>query len=329
MKRVTRLLIGFSWLFGGVLTAQVDPHFSQFYSFPMSMNPGMTGVMEADLRITAIHRTQWGSVMVPYSTQGASVEWKSRANWQFGLCMLNQQAGDAGYHYLNGYASIAYSGVKWGAHQLVVGLSAGQISRRFDPLKFQFGDQWNPITGYDPNALTGDQLTKTSATTLDAGVGMMYWDGSTDKSARAFGGISWMHLGRPQDPFISSSVAQRMPYRLLVQGGVQWQVTDLFSLTPNVLVLKQGSAWERMMALSGSYAVGEDLALLPSLAYRLGDALVPGVGLNWKNWTLAASYDLSLGDMSRVGPGGRSLEISLRYTPRLAQKAGFLPCPRF
>lgn len=313
----------------GVLRAQVDPHFSQFYAFPMNMNPGMTGAMESDLRFTAIHRSQWGSVMVPFSTQGASIEWRSQANWQFGVCMLNQQAGDAGYHYLNGYTSIAYSGVKWGEHRLSIGLSVGQISRRFDPLKFQFGDQWNPITGYDPNALTGDQLTKTSATSLDAGLGILYWNGNSEKRARAFGGFSWMHLGRPQDPFISSSVSQRMPYRMLVQGGVQWQASDLLSLTPNLLVMKQGSAWERMLAVSAAYSVGEELALLPSLAYRFGDAIVPGFGLNWNNWTLASTYDLSLGEMSRVGPGGKSLEISLRYTPRLAQKAGFLPCPRF
>ena len=329
MKQVKRLLIGFSWFFGGVLAAQVDPHFSQFYAFPMSLNPGMTGVMESELRFTAIHRSQWGAVLLPYSTQGASVEWKTRADWQFGVCLLNQQAGDAGYHYLNGYASIAYSGVKWGSNRLVIGLSAGQISRRFDPLKFQFGDQWSPITGYDPNVGTGDLITRTSATTLDAGLGLMYWDGSTEKRARPFGGVSWMHLGRPQDPFISSSVAQRMPYRLLAQAGVQWQVSDVFSITPNLLVMKQGTALERMLAVSGSYWVGEELSLIPSLSYRMGDAVVPGIGLSWKDWAMAATYDLSVGDLGLVGPGGKSLEVSIRFAPRVAPKAGFLPCPRF
>lgn len=329
MKWIPFLWIGWIGLFGGQVAGQVDPHFSQFYAFPLSMNPGMTGVLDGDLRLTAIHRSQWGSVLVPYQAQGASVEWKTRKDWQFGVCFLNQQAGDAGYHYLNGYASVAYRGVKWGASQLVIGLSAGQISRRFDPLKFQFGDQWNPISGYDPSAVTGDQWTKTSATSFDAGLGIVYWNGSTEIRAHPFGGVSWMHLGRPQDPFISSSVAQRMPYRLLAQGGVQWQVSDRFSLTPNFLLMKQGSAWERMMAFAGAYSVGEELALLPSLAYRLGDAVVPGFGLNWKNWTLAATYDLSMGELGRVGPGGESTEISLRYAPRIAQKAGFLPCPRF
>lgn len=329
---MTRELIAFcfSWMIQGVvLMSQVDPHFSQFYAFPMSMNPGMTGAMESDLRFTAIHRSQWGSVMVPFSTQGVSLEWKARKDWQFGLCFLNQEAGNAGYHYLNGYASIAYRGVRWGTQQVVIGLSAGQISRRFDPLKFQFGDQWSPITGFDPNVQTGDLLTKTSASVMDVGVGMMYWDEGTGKKIRPFAGASWMHLSKPQDPFISSSVAQRMPYRILALAGFHWQVNDLFGLSPHILFMKQGSATEKMLALAGNYALGQDLSLLPSVAFRVGDAVAPGMGLSWRNWSFAGSYDFSVGSLGRVGPGGRSMELSIRYAPRIPSKAGFLPCPRF
>lgn len=326
--------VSFLLMIGSLLTpffasTQVDPHFSQFYAFPLNMNPGMTGVMEEDLRFTAIHRSQWGSMMVPYSTQGVSVEWKNRSDWQFGLCFMNQEAGNGGYHYLNGYASVAYRGVKWGTHQLVVGLSAGQIARRFDPLKFQFGDQWSPITGYDPNVQTGDQLVRTSAATFDVGVGLFYWDLAGDKPVRPFAGVSVMHLSRPQDPFISSSLAQRMPYRYLAQGGFQWTMSERVSLIPHLLYMRQGTASEKMLALSANYSIGEDLRLMPSLAFRMGDAIVPGFGLGWRNWSFATSYDLSVGDVGRVGPGGRSMELSLRFAPRMAHKADFLPCPRF
>ncbi|MFM7671205.1 MAG: PorP/SprF family type IX secretion system membrane protein [Bacteroidota bacterium] len=316
-------------LFGCSATAQVDPHFSQFYSFPLSMNPGMTGVMEEDLRLTAIHRSQWGSIMVPFSTQGVSVEWKAKKDWQFGLCLLNQEAGDGGYHYLNGYASLAYRGVRWGSNQLVVGLTAGQISRRFDPLKFQFGDQWSPITGYDPNVQTGDVLARTSAATLDVGMGLFYWDDGAVRSVRPFGGASILHLTRPQDPFISSSVTQRLPYLLLVQAGFSWQAGEQFSLTPHLLYMRQGSATEKMVVVAGNYWVGEDLRLMPSLGLRLGDAVVPGFGLGWRNWSFASSYDLSTGSLGLVGPGGRSVEFSLRFASRIAKQGDFLPCPRF
>ena len=329
MNLYSFLLVLGSMFLSCVSTAQVDPHFSQFYAFPLSMNPGMTGAMEEDLRFTAVNRSQWGSMMVPYSTQGVSVEWKTRSDWQFGLCFMNQEAGNGGYHYLNGYASVAYSGVRWGTHQVVVGLSAGQIARRFDPLKFQFGDQWSPITGYDPNVQTGDQLVRTSASTFDVGVGLFYWDAAADKSIRPFAGGSVMHLGRPQDPFISSSVEQRLPYRFLGQAGFQWTISDRVSLIPNLLYMQQGTATEKMLAVTANYSVGEDLRLMPSIAFRLGDALVPGMGLGWRNWSFAASYDLSMGDMGRVGPGGRSMELSLRFAPRIAARTGFLPCPRF
>ena len=39
--------------------AQVDPHFSQNYAYPLYLNPAFTGVIDGDYRATAIYKNQW------------------------------------------------------------------------------------------------------------------------------------------------------------------------------------------------------------------------------------------------------------------------------
>jgi hypothetical protein len=64
--RLTAFLI---LLFAGgthIATAQTDPHFTQNYTYPMYLNPALTGGSDGEYRISAIYRSKWGSVGNPY-----------------------------------------------------------------------------------------------------------------------------------------------------------------------------------------------------------------------------------------------------------------------
>ena len=54
--------------------AQTDPHFTQNYTYPMYLNPALTGSSDGEYRVSAIYRSQWGSVGNPYRTTGASFD---------------------------------------------------------------------------------------------------------------------------------------------------------------------------------------------------------------------------------------------------------------
>jgi len=73
--------------------AQVDPHFSQFYAYPLWLNPGMTGVMDGSFRITGIYRNQWSDVMTPFNTAGISMDVNTGKNLNLGANFMNQTAG--------------------------------------------------------------------------------------------------------------------------------------------------------------------------------------------------------------------------------------------
>ena len=53
-----------------------DFTFSQFYEQPLLRNPALAGVFTGDIRASMVHRSQWGSVTVPYKTSSLSIEHK-------------------------------------------------------------------------------------------------------------------------------------------------------------------------------------------------------------------------------------------------------------
>ena len=57
----------------GTLKAQ-DPHFSQFFASPLTLNPAFTGKFDGLWRLTANHRDQWPSIPKAYVTTSASVD---------------------------------------------------------------------------------------------------------------------------------------------------------------------------------------------------------------------------------------------------------------
>ncbi len=315
------------------LRAQVDPHFSQFYAYPMWLNPGMTGVMDGGERVTGIYRNQWNSVMTPFTTTGLSADINTDKNLNLGVNFLNQSAGDAGYQYLNAYLTAAYSGVRFGkdnSQQITIGIQAGLLSRRFDPAKFQFGDQWNAVTGYDPGITTTDLLTRTSAGVFDAGAGISFFDGDVEKKVNFFSGLAAFHLTRPQDPFISSSVKKYLPVRMVIHGGARISVTESFSITPNLLYMSQGQAREWMIGLFGQMKANESTDLLWGANFRAGDAVSPYLGVAFQNFVLGASYDVNIAELGKAVPGTNSIEVSLTYIGRKSGKPlRYLSCPRF
>lgn len=328
MKKTTAFLIVLFFL--GRAQAQVDAHFSQYYAHPLWLNPAMTGAFEGKVRVSGIYRSQWGSVTNPFSTAGLSVDMNTNKNINIGVGLLDQTAGDAGYHFMNGGLSLAYSGLRFGAdenQQVIVGMNFGFLSRRFDRSKFEFGDQWNPSTGYDPNAPTADQISKTSASSFDAGAGIVWIDGAPEKTFNGFAGFSAAHLTKPQDPFLSGNKSF-LPVRYAFHGGVKITLSEVASVTPNFLYMRQGNASETMVGASAELTVSNDASILFGVNYRIEDAVAPFAGLHFQNMTLGVSYDSNVSNLGKMTGNANSFEASLSFIVPKSEYKG-IPCPRF
>lgn len=318
-------------VFGKNLWAQVDPHFSQYYVYPSWLNPALTGAFDGDYRVSGIYRNQWNSVASPFSTPGASVEITTNKNVNFGASVLNQTAGDGGYNYITAYGSAAYTGVRFGINgnqRVVFALQAGIVNRRFNPSKFTLGDQWNPVTGFNPTPST-DLPTKNKSLVFDAGAGVLYYDANPNKRANVYVGYSTSHLNQPEDAF-ASSTKEKLPMRHTVHGGVRITVSDVFSFTPNFLYLKQGTASEKMAGGYVQLKAGGSTEFLAGANYRFEDAISPYVGFNHNNMVLGVSYDINTSELGKMVRGTSSFEISLSFIGRKSVKTPeeHFVCPR-
>ena len=315
--------------------AQTDPHFTQNYTYPMYINPAMTGGSDGEYRVSAVYRSQWGSIGNPYRTTGVSFDTRTNKNIALGLNVMNQSAGDGGFNYFNTYASVAYTGVKFGKdnnHRIVFAMQAGIINRHVDQSKFKWGEQWNPITGYNSSNATTESFATTSATTLDIGAGALYYDASPDKKANIFGGLSFFHLNRPSDPIISSqSVAlNTMPLRYTVHGGVSINLSDAATVVPHFLYMQQGNARETMLGVYVQRNVNEETDIMFGGYYRHKDAVAPFIGVDYKSFLIGLSYDVNTSKLGAMTRNVNSFELSFSYVKRNGTKSlfDFIHCPR-
>jgi type IX secretion system PorP/SprF family membrane protein len=332
-KNIIILLLA-ALLGGTAAKAQTDPHFSQYYAYPMWLNPGLTGAIDGDYRVTGIYRNQWGNINSGFSTPGVSADMVTSKNINLGVNLLNQTAAGGAYNYLNGYVSVAYTGLRFGRdgnHRVSIGLSGGIINRKFNPSKFQSGSQWDDITNsLNLSIPMDDILSKNSALTFDAGAGIMYFDATPGKRVNLFGGFSAFHLTQPDDPFISGKEGNGLPIRYTVHGGAKIGINDVLSLTPNLLYMRQAKSEEKMASLYGQLRVSESTDFLLGANYRLEDAISPYIGVYHNNLVLGLSYDVNTSDLSKIAGNANSFELSLTFTGRKRSKTEPVPfvCPR-
>src|ERR1700757_2967921 len=95
--------------FGTILRAQ-DPHFSQFFSSPLTLNPAFTGKFNGTVRIAGNYRNQWPTINRAYQTGTASVDFPImkkqidyRDTWGIGLMGYSDKsaAGAVSFNYVS------------------------------------------------------------------------------------------------------------------------------------------------------------------------------------------------------------------------------------
>lgn len=300
------------------LSAQTDPHFTQNYAYPAYINPAMVGREEGGSRVSAIYRSQWSTMGSPYRTTGLSANTSTGNNLALGLNILNQSAGDAGYNYFNAYASIAYTGVKFGRkenHHVIFAMQAGVLNRHVNQSKFKWDEQWDPITGYSASNSTSENFKRTSATTLDMGTGALYYDGTPGQRFNIFGGVSFYHINKPNDPIVSSETGElnTIPMRYTVHGGTSINLTDGANIVPHILYNQQGNAREFMLGIYGQKKVNEETTIMAGAYYRYQDAVAPCIGVDYKNFLVGVSYDANVSKTGAMTRSMSSFEISFSY----------------
>ena len=314
-----------------VLKAQIDPHFSQYYAYPLWLNPALTGVVDGDMRINLNARDQWAGISNGYKTGAVSLDFRPTEKVGVGFNVINQAAGTAGFNYFAAYGSFGYGiAISEDGHKkLLFGLQAGLINRSFDPSKLQLDDQYNPITGYDPTAPSFENFATTSAMVFDAGAGIFYYDEDPESRASLFGGVSIAHLTHAKDPFAVEGINSRLPMRYTFHGGIRIKASDNFDLTPHAIYISQQKNQIKALGVYSELKFEDDKGLILGAMYRIREAAVADVGYHINSLIIGVSYDFNTSGLNAATSGQGGFELSISYVFRKRLKGPVSAYPRF
>jgi len=223
-----------------------DPHFSQFFSSPLTLNPAFTGKFDGQLRLAANHRDQWPSIPKAYVTTSASVDFSILKDkipegdvFGIGFSGLSDQSADAALKLNYGSVALSYhkSFDENGYNTIGAGFQATYSSAILDFSKLTFEDQLtqNGFTGTTSETLTNGSKQNY----LDANAGLLF-SGSSNGVNNYYLGTSVYHINRPNLSFIDK--VWNLSPRLTVHGGGSFPINDLLTLNASAIHQIQNKA---------------------------------------------------------------------------------------
>jgi type IX secretion system PorP/SprF family membrane protein len=337
VKKIT-ILLGLNVITALGLTAQ-DLHFSQFFNTPLTTNPANTGfIPDADYRIGAHYRNQWSSIMAtPYKTVSAFVDFQVMRNqlengWLgLGAVILSDRAGSGSLRSTKAYGSIAYHQMLGLSSLVSAGFNIGWANKTIDQSKLKFPDQFDGKF-FDNTLPTSVVLTNNNVNYLDVQAGMNYAY-FPQENVYINAGYSIQHVNRPRESFFNDQTNNgRIPMRHTGFVNGIFKLSDRVIVNPNAYFSMQARATELVLGMNANYNLSEfgERQLLAGVYYRLGDAVIPMVGLEISNIQFTFSYDVTLSGLSKFNGYRGASELSII-------KKGFYPdnvdrkslCPKF
>jgi type IX secretion system PorP/SprF family membrane protein len=313
-----------------------DPHFSQFFSSPLTLNPALTGKFDGDLRITGNYRNQWPTINRAFTTSTISADMPimrqhiaATDTWGVGIMGFTDQSANSAlkFNYLSVSTAFHKGLDEDGYSQIGAGFQATYSNMLLNVSNLKFEDQLTPFgfTGTTSEVFNNTTL-KNNYFDLNAGV---LYTGSTSDNNHFYAGVSMYHITRPKQQFTGSFFL--LNPRTTFHGGGYFPVGNGGTVHLSALHSMQGGASESV--LGGAYEVPITEGDKPTSIYfggwaRLGDALIPYLGLEFSDFRLGATYDVNTSSLKAASQSRGGIEISLIYIKRTPGARG-VPCPKF
>ncbi len=328
LRHVKVNLLFVFFIFTCELFAQ-DPHFSQFYANPLYLNPALAGSTVCP-RAVLNYRNQWPALGKAFITYNASYDqYLNFLHGGIGVLVTADRAGDGNLN--TTVISLMYSYIFNITSKLQASgsLKAGYYQRRLVWENLLFEDMIDRTGFIGPTQEKPPDNPSIGAPDFSTGIFLSY-DGL------AYGGITVDHLTQPKTGFYAENATQLHTKFTVHAGGVinlhkNGSATDEreFSLSPNILYQQQFNYRQ--------LNVGMYLTIDPFVGgvwfrhtFENSDAIIPMVGLHYKNLTLGYSYDYTVSQLSGSSGGAHEVSASWQF-PCLEKRRHIraIKCPRF
>ncbi len=319
-----------------------DIHYSQFFHSTQNVNPALTGIFNGDIRIAANFKNQWQSIPVPYTTFTGAYDQKfySPDNddgfWSGGVLFNYDRAGDSKLSLAQLGVSGSYSFLLNDKNILTLGLQVGVSNRSFDLNDdLRWDAQWNGVK-YEPGLPHNESFDQESIFYFDASTGLNYRWQKDDRTHIDLGSGVY-HLTQPNHTFYEEG-DQNLSIRLSPYLMSSFQLTNGLDLLVNVLAQFQGPAQEIVpnatLRIHINRERGKELALdiggIGRFSSEETDAYTPMLGIGYRNWYAAFSYDINSSELEVATDKYGGPEVSIIYRiSKVKPLQAFKTCPIF
>lgn len=334
MKKIFTLLFATALLQQNI-QAQ-DIHFSQFFEAPLYRNPAMAGLVEGDIRVQSVYRSQWNSVANAYKTGSVNAEYKLPVMGDDYLTAAVQvyfdKAGTSNLSTTHILPAINYHKAIGGetATYLSFGFMGGLVQRSVDRSKM------TTSAGYNGGG-DGEMNLQANYRYLDgsAGVSLNKSFGSNGNNSLVLG-VGYHHFNRPKSSFYNDESVIVHP-KWVYSADIKLMVNESSFVTIYNDHVRQNSYTESVSGLLyglnvGPYSEEPDYVLQGGAFLRWGDAVIPTLQLKYNPFTVSLSYDVNVSRLSSFSKGRGGYELGLKYTGfthRENSSLNALRCPKF
>lgn len=298
-----------------------DPEFTQFYANPLYLNPAFAGSAKCP-RLSLNFRDQWPSLKGNFVNYSASYDQHFDGFGGVGLLFLNDKAGEGTLTTTNISAIYSYQLNVSREFSIRAGFQGTYVQKSIDWDKLTFGDMIDPRYGF----IYSTQEVRpgeTSKSFVDISAGLLFY------TTKFYGGVAVNHLTEPEESFIRPVEGSTLPMKITAHAGALLPLgsgrdEDTY-ISPNILYQKQRD-FEQLnigVYISKSPIVG-------GLWYRVGDAFIAMIGLQYGMYKFGYSYDLTTSKLSDASAGSHEFSLGIQF-PCKPKKKRFrtIKCPSF
>lgn len=330
MSKIKRFLF-FSALYFSLATVTAqDPEFSQFYANPLYLNPALAG-MNICPSVNGNFRHQWPGMGKAFNTYNLSYDqYVPFLHGGIGVIMMADRAGGGNLNTTTISLVYAYKFNITERFQASGALKAGYYQRRLAWENLKFGDMIDPQGGFilPTNEKPPENPTR-GVPDFSAGIFLDY-------DNLVFGGVAVDHLTMPDVGFYATNPTKlNMKFtvhagaNINLHGGGSSNSDREFSLSPNILYQQQFKYHQ--------LNIGVYLTIDPFIGgvwfrhnFENPDAIIPMLGIHYKNLKVAYSYDYTISNLS--GTTGGAHEVSASWVFPCYEKRNTIraiKCPSF
>lgn len=312
-----------------------DPHFTQYFASPLTLNPAETGFFDGDYRLAINERQQWWNVGNSYNTTSISADFKIMTNYipefdTFGIgfsgifdTSLN---GALQSNYISLSGAYHKNLANHGSQTLAVGFQLTYADRFINFNKLSFASQFN-FDFFDTTIPVNFSYSNADTKYLELNTGILY--AAHLDNANLYVGASLYHTNKPKESLFDPS-GFTIPFRETVHGGGEIKINSLSSVLFSGVYMKQASTKDQL--IGAAYAIRTDngynnnanqVKLFAGLWYRVNDSYIPYLGVEFNDYNVGLNYSIPTYSVFTYQP--RTFELSLIYK----HKSKTALCPQF